>query len=76
MVKTCTKCGESKPVSEFYVIRSRGKRRADCKDCVVRGHKKPQPSIPAARRRALEQLALNHPAEFVELLDAQLERAT
>ena len=29
--KTCTKCGEEKPLSEFAV--NAGRRRADCKEC-------------------------------------------
>lgn len=36
-VKTCTKCGEIKPTTEFYKAKSRHGKiglRADCKDCV------------------------------------------
>ena len=33
-VKTCTKCGEEKPISEFYWSnKSAGYKRADCKKC-------------------------------------------
>ena len=32
-MKKCTKCGISKPLSDYY-IRSNGNYRADCKDCV------------------------------------------
>lgn len=34
--KRCTRCGEDKPVGEFYLIRAghpSGPRRADCKAC-------------------------------------------
>lgn len=36
-MKTCAKCGETKPTSEFYKAKSRHGKvgiRADCKDCV------------------------------------------
>jgi hypothetical protein len=33
-VKTCTKCGETKPLSDYYAQRDcRDGRRPDCKDC-------------------------------------------
>ena len=44
--KRCTKCGETKPIAEYYLVRAAepdGPRRADCKAC----H-----SADSARRRA------------------------
>lgn len=35
-VKTCTRCGESKPIDEFYL--SRGKPRSSCKSCTLKSN--------------------------------------
>lgn len=36
--KTCTKCGETKTINNYY-IREPGKRRADCKSCIKAANK-------------------------------------
>lgn len=39
--KTCTKCGEEKPLDKFHrESRARDGRRSDCKDCVNRRNRK------------------------------------
>lgn len=49
-VKTCTKCGETKPASEFYAGRS------DCKACKIayrHAHYAPRKAATAAKRQAV-----------------------
>ena len=36
-MKTCTKCGQSKPLDSYYLVNSKSKgifRKAQCKDCI------------------------------------------
>ena len=39
-MKTCTKCWLSKPVDEFYIIKTSGKRHGSCKACFKIASKK------------------------------------
>ena len=51
-MKTCSKCGESKPLTEYYV--SKGYRKAACKECVrttIRRHRVEAGDAVRARER-------------------------
>jgi hypothetical protein len=39
-MKTCTKCGEMKSLSEFYVIKPSGNPHGSCKECFKKASKK------------------------------------
>ena len=53
--KTCTKCGESKPLDEYHKQKSaRDGRQARCKECAIRGVAE---WYTANRDRALEKMA-------------------
>lgn len=63
-VKTCTKCKETKPVSEFYKsVSRRGKvvLRADCKACVIGRSKERYWSDTEAKKKYDRQRYLNDP---------------
>lgn len=48
-MKTCTKCGETKPVSEYYWLKTRKSYHARCKPCYRR-------DVAGAGRRARQKL--------------------
>ena len=33
MMKTCTKCGVTKPLTEYYTIKKSGRQHGSCKEC-------------------------------------------
>lgn len=67
---TCTKCGQIKPVSDFY-SRAKGKPKPYCKDC---DNTRARPASESkllnnrARHRAVEDLIARHRDEFEDLL--------
>lgn len=67
--KTCSFCGELKPITEFHrSANSSGGRRADCKLCTMDRNG----ARSRAYMRTLLALRANHPAEF-EALYARLK---
>ncbi|MFN8194211.1 MAG: hypothetical protein U0R80_08000 [Nocardioidaceae bacterium] len=55
-MKTCTKCGEAKPLTEFYAnAGARDGRRNDCKACVLEDRRKAYAERPAMRARSRAQ---------------------
>ena len=74
--RRCIKCGEHKPVSDFYL--HYGKPRTDCKACNIKSHseyaKKHRARLSKKRRfRTLRQFGIT-PEIFTALLDAQAHR--
>ena len=60
MSKTCTKCGETKPLDDFYRDKTgAGGRRPDCKECVReysrRYHEENRDKVLESRRRYYEE---------------------
>jgi hypothetical protein len=51
--KSCTGCGETKPLGEFY--KDRGRPTPQCKECVLKDRKAKQPQANATRRKRHQQ---------------------
>lgn len=49
-VKRCSKCGEFKPLKEFYPRYNRGGVRPDCKSCFIRGKNERRKGKPSKLR--------------------------
>lgn len=78
--KACKKCGETKPLDDFYSHPSTADRRGSwCKKCdSARGRDATPAKInrQRARHRAVAALIERHPAEFEELMGLHLAEAT
>jgi len=57
-MKTCTKCGEEKPLSEFS--RNRNRLRGDCKECRAAYHRKYAKENREKKRAADKKYRLNN----------------
>lgn len=63
--KTCSKCHEVKPASEFYAAKgSRDGLRGDCKSCILAKRAADYVSKPGMRTRLLSAAAASRPATF------------
>lgn len=72
-VRDCSKCGERKPLTEFYErVKGSGDRLPYCRDCDnAKPRKRNQAKIVRirARHRAVAELIKRHDAEFRDLLE-------
>lgn len=70
-VKTCTKCGETKPVTGFYTSKSRHGKiglRADCKDCVKTASARWASENPERKAELVARYRVEHAGELKEYL--------
>jgi hypothetical protein len=72
-MKTCTKCGETKSLDEFYIIKHSGNPHGSCKECFKKSSKKSKEKLGADHVKNLQLLwwygiGLE---EFNEMLEAQ-----
>lgn len=54
-MKTCTQCGTTKPLEDFYAVKKTGGRTSACKVCVCAGAKKWREANPELFRRAIRK---------------------
>jgi len=60
-MKTCSKCSESKPLSEFYKHPGGvGGRRGDCKTCVLKARRKRYEDDGDTLRARVREYQLRH----------------
>lgn len=77
--RRCNKCGETKPVSEFYKDRQNGSKRYECKGCHLEYYrnkwKDADPSYREARRESSRKYILSQygltPKDYHSMLEEQ-----
>jgi hypothetical protein len=62
--KACSKCGEVKPLSEFYWHSQQGRHRPDCKDCCRALGKAVYATDPEVKLASNRAWARDHPEKF------------
>lgn len=69
--KKCSVCGETKPLTEFYLQKPGGKPRAGCKDCLRADTRKRNPAWQKANpekcRAKVRRWQKRHPEEAREI---------
>jgi hypothetical protein len=74
--KTCPRCGQTKPLDQFHAHpHTRDRRASHCKACANRpAQTENRVTRSRARKRALEDLAKQHPDDFRRYYNARLGR--
>lgn len=66
-MKTCTKCGETKPLDEFYPRSDRpGHRRPECRSCGMRRKMRWEAANPEKSDAIARRYRASHPNEIAE----------